>query len=136
MPREVPGMRPWPEHPPREAFERLVRCEATPEETREVVRHLLAGCLRCGRIVEETRNQSSALLPKVETYDAVFERLEGRLARGPEGLAARAPSLVAELLGHQAVEGLFQVHSPRRYASLALCELLLQKSRELAGKEP
>lgn len=129
-------MRPWPEHPPREAFERLIRCEAAPGEARQIVRHLLAGCSRCGRTVEETRSQPLTLLPKVETYDAVFDRLEGRLAQGPEGLAARAPSLVAELLGHQAVEGLFQVHSTRRYASLALCELLLQKSRELAGKEP
>ena len=129
-------MRPWPEHPPREAFQRLMRCEAASEEAREIVRHLLAGCSRCGRIVEETRNQPLAHLPKVETYDAVFDRLEGRLAQGPEGLATRAPSLYAELLDHQAVEGLFQVHSTRRYASLALCELLLQKSRELAGKEP
>ncbi len=129
-------MRPWPEHPPRGAFERLVRCAATAAETREIVRHLLAGCSRCGRIVEETRNQSLALPPKTETYDTVFDRLEGRLARGPEGLATRAPSLYAELLGHQAVEGLFQVHSTRRYASLALCELLLQKSRELASEAP
>jgi len=129
-------MRPWPEHPPREAFERLVRCEAAPGEAREIVRHLLAGCSRCGRIVEETRSRSLAPPPKVETYDAVFDRLEGRLAQGAEGLVAKAPSLHEELLGHQAVEGLFQVHSTRRYASLALCELLLQKSRELAREAP
>ncbi|HSS52318.1 MAG TPA: tetratricopeptide repeat protein [Thermoanaerobaculia bacterium] len=129
-------MQPWPEHPPREAFERLVRCEAASGETREIVRHLLAGCSRCGRIVEETRSRSSALLAKVETYDDAFDRLEDRLARGAEGLVARTPSLYAELLGHQAVEGLFQVHSTRRYSSLALCELLLQKSRELAREAP
>jgi tetratricopeptide (TPR) repeat protein len=87
--------------------------------------------------VEETRNRPSTLLPKVETYDAVFDRLENRFARGgTEGLAARAPSLYVELLGHQAVEGLFHVHSTRRYASLGLCELLLQKSRELAREAP
>jgi tetratricopeptide (TPR) repeat protein len=129
-------MRPWPEHPPREAVERLARCEAAPGETREIVRHLLAGCSRCGSIVEETRSRSLTPLLKAESYDAVFDRLEGRLARGAEGLAGKAQSLYEELLGHQAVEGLFQVHSTRRYASLALCELLLQKSRELAREEP
>jgi tetratricopeptide (TPR) repeat protein len=77
-----------------------------------------------------------ALHAKVETYDAVFDRLEDQLARGAEGLATKAPSLYAELLGHRAVEGLFQVHSTRRYSSLAICELLLQKSRELAREAP
>lgn len=129
-------MRPWPEHPPREAFERLVRGGAASEETREIVRHLLAGCSRCGCIVEETRSRSAELAPKVQTYDAVFDRLEGRFALGAEKLAAGTPSLHEELLGHQAVDGLFQVHSTRRYASLALCELLLQKSRELALVAP
>ena len=129
-------MRPWPEHPPREAIERLVRCEAAPGETREIVRHLLAGCARCGRIVEETRNPSFPSAPKAETYDAIFDRLEGRLARGAEGLIGAVPTLYAELLGHRAVEGLFQIHSTRRYASLALCELLLQKSRQLALESP
>ncbi len=129
-------MRPWPEHPPREAFERLVRGEAEAGETREIVRHLLAGCSKCGRTVEETRSPSLAPFQRVETYDTVFDRLEGRLAQGTGELATRAPSLHEELLGHQAVEGLFQVHSTRRYASLALCELLLQKSRELAREAP
>jgi tetratricopeptide (TPR) repeat protein len=129
-------MRPWPEHPPREAFEQLVGGGSASGETREIVRHLLAGCSRCGRMVEETRSRSLELAPKVGTYDAIFDRLEGRLGRGAEGLAASAPSLYEELLGHQAVEGLFQVHSTRRYASLALCELLLQKSRKLALAAP
>ena len=133
-------MRPWPDHPPREALERLVRSGTVSAETREIVRHLLAGCPRCGRMVEETRSRSLRTLPLEEqTYDAVFERLEGRLTRGVEGLGSGRPiprSLYSELLEHQAVEGLFQVHSTRRYASLALCGLLLQKSRELAREAP
>ncbi|MEA2601041.1 MAG: MalT-like region [Acidobacteriota bacterium] len=90
-------------------------------------------------MVEETRRRSIALPLEDETYDAVLDRLEGRLAHGAQGLAAGRPtarSLFEELLGHQAVEGLFQVHSTRRYASLALCELLLHKSRELAREDP
>ncbi|HEX3552256.1 MAG TPA: tetratricopeptide repeat protein [Thermoanaerobaculia bacterium] len=133
-------MRPWPDHPPREALERLVRNGTVSGETQQIVRHLLAGCPRCGRTVEEARSRSLATLPReAQTYDAVFDRLEGRLVREASGLAAERPasrSLYSELLGHQAVEGLFQVHSTRRYASLALCELLLGKSRELALPAP
>src|ERR1700686_1747312 len=102
-------MRPWPDHPPLAAFERLVRGGAASGETREIVRHLLAGCSRWGRIVEETRSGSLDLVTTVEPYDAVLDRLEGRLARGAEELAPGTPSLYEELLGHQAVEGLFQV---------------------------
>src|ERR1700681_3000060 len=87
-------------------FRRDRRGGAASGETREIVRHLLAGCSRCGQIVEETRNRSLAPPPAVETYDAVFDRLEGRLAGGAAGLTANAHSLHAELLGHQAVEGL------------------------------
>jgi tetratricopeptide (TPR) repeat protein len=124
------------DHPPSEAFARLVRGEAAPGETREIARHLLAGCAQCGCRVEETRGHSIAPLPVEETYDTVLDRLEGRLAQGSDGLVTArpsSPSLFEELLGHQAVEGLFQVHSTRRYASLALCGLLLHKSRELAA---
>jgi len=91
-------------------------------------------------MVEEARSRPMTTLRReAETYDAVFERLEGRLAREADGLFSGRPgprSLYSELLGHQAVEGLFQVHSTRRYASLALCGLLLQKSRELALESP
>jgi tetratricopeptide (TPR) repeat protein len=132
-------MQPRPDHPPREALERLVRGEAVPGETREIARHLLAGCSVCGGRLEETRRRSIPLHQEDNTYDAALDRLEGRLALGAEGLAAGRPgarSLFEELLGHQAVEGLFQVHSTRRYASLALCELLLHKSHELARADP
>lgn len=126
-----------PEHPSHGAFRRLIRSEAPPEEARWVVRHLLAGCPRCGLVIEQTRRDS--LRPQAGSYDAVFERLERKLTQDAERLASdrsKAQELYAELLGHQAVEGLFQVHSTRRYASLALCELLLAKSRELALDDP
>src|SRR5215212_6898607 len=125
-----------PEHPPREAFDRLIRGEASPEETRSIVRHLLVGCLACGRIAEQARRAPvGSPRPEALSYDAVFDRIERKLSRGVVGFMAEqanAQELYAELLGHQAVEGLSQVHSTRRYASLALCELLLRKTRELA----
>lgn len=126
------------EHPPWEAFHQLVRGQASPEETRAVVRHLLAGCSSCLRIAEKALRAPASTLsphhPQEQTYDAVFDRLEQKLSRGVSGLIAEranAQELYAELLGHQAVEGLSQVHSTRRYASLALCELLLRKSQDL-----
>jgi tetratricopeptide (TPR) repeat protein len=127
------------EHPPWEAFYRLVRGQASTEETRAVVRHLLAGCPSCRRVAEKARrapmNAPPPRGPQEQGYDAVFDRIEQKVARGVAGLIAEktnAQELYAELLGHQAVEGLSQVHSTRRYASLALCELLLQKSQDLA----
>lgn len=129
-----------PEHPPREAFDRLIRGQASPEETRSIVRHLLVGCPSCARIAEQARRAPvSSSRPEALSYDAVFDRLESKLARGVAGFLAEqtnARELYAELLGHQAVEGLSQVHSTRRYASLALCELLLRKTRELALEDP
>ncbi len=74
-----------------------------------------------------------------QSYDDVFNRLEQRIARGAKALSPPPPGteeLYAELLDHQAVEGLFQVHSTRRFASLSLCELLLKKSRELTQEDP
>jgi tetratricopeptide (TPR) repeat protein len=73
------------------------------------------------------------------TYDDVFDRLEQRLSHSVKAISPPPPGteeLYAELLDHQAVEGLFQVHSTRRYASLSLCELLLRKSGDLLGEDP
>jgi len=125
-------------HPEKESFRRLVRGEASADETREIIRHLLVGCRPCGQHAEEARALPSASSLEL-SYDTIFDRLENKLARhGLEVFAERsfAQELYAELLGHQAIEGLSQVHSTRRYASLALCELLLKKSRELALSEP
>jgi tetratricopeptide (TPR) repeat protein len=117
------------EHPGREVFRRLLGGEATLPESREAVRHLLIGCPECVRTVREERQA-----PPPQDYDTMFDRLEQRLAeRGPEGLREQesAHRLSRELFAHEAVEALVQVHSTRRYASLALGELLLRQGRAL-----
>jgi tetratricopeptide (TPR) repeat protein len=127
------------DHPSREAIEQLLRGTASPQQTREVVRHLLAGCRRCADTVGEIRSGPASSPARGEgSYDAVFERLERKLVEGIERLPgqATAQDLYWELLEHEAVEGLHQIHSTRRFASLSLCELLLRKSRELAADEP
>jgi len=123
-------------HPDRELLRRLLQGTASADEARTVVRHLLQGCPSCAREIETARQPPSS--PR--SYDEAFERVQKRLTGGAleplrrEPLSSRA--LYAELLAHEAVEGLVQVHSTRRYASLALCELLLRTSRELGLDDP
>lgn len=123
-------------HPDREQLRRLLQGTASPDEARGAVRHFLQGCLACAREVERMKHPPSS----PASYDEAFDRVQSRIAGGGlEALQREPPSpshLYAELLAHEAVEGLVQVHSTRRYASLALCELLLKKSRELGIDDP
>jgi tetratricopeptide (TPR) repeat protein len=124
-------------HPSSDVFDRLTRGSASPEESRSIVRHLLGGCARCGRLAQAVR--ISPVPDPTLSYDDVFDRLERRMAEGitrieKERIAAR--NLYGELLEQEAVQGLSQVHSTRRYANLALCELLLQTARDLAVENP
>ena len=123
-------------HPDREVLRRLIQGTFASGEGRVVIRHLLQGCAACAREIEQLRHPP--LTPN--SYDEAFSRIHSRLASGGlEALRREPPSpqrLYAELLSHEAVEGLIQVHSTRRYASLALCELLLQKSSALAIDDP
>jgi tetratricopeptide (TPR) repeat protein len=123
-------------HPARELLRRFAQGSAPADEVREAVRHLLLGCQACAREVEQGR-RGGGLAPG--SYDGAFERLRRKIAHGELDLPRETESpreLYAELLAHEAVEGLAQVHSTRRYASLALCELLLDKSRELGLSDP
>ncbi len=128
-------MRELTEHPDSDVFVRMTRGTATPEETRAAVRHLLQGCKVCA--------QRAAAPPEKANYEGVFKRLETRgidraiaQARHLEKEREEARLLHAELLRQEAVQGLSQVHSTRRYASLALCELLLQTARDLGVDDP
>ncbi|HYN20812.1 MAG TPA: UvrD-helicase domain-containing protein, partial [Thermoanaerobaculia bacterium] len=123
-------------HPDRELLRRLLQGTATIAEARGAVRHLLQSCAACSREIEELRRTPAS----PASYDEVLDRIQKKLARGGLQEVRREPpscqELYAELLAHEAVEGLVQIHSTRRYASLALCELLLKKSRELGLEDP
>ncbi|HVG09544.1 MAG TPA: tetratricopeptide repeat protein, partial [Thermoanaerobaculia bacterium] len=126
-------------HPDREILRCLLQGTIPHEAARVAIRHLLQGCIDCAREIERLKRPSSPA-----SYDEAFSRIHSKIADG--GLEALrrtsldpspSPShLYAELLAHEAVEGLVQVHSTRRYASLALCELLLRKSRDLGIDDP
>lgn len=122
-------------HPGRETCRAFLHGEATADEARQVVRHLLAGCADCGLHLAEIRQGAAAPV----SYDAVFERVERRILGSVEHRQAEkraASELYEELFRHEALEGLIQVHSTRRYSSIALCELLLQKSQDLRLSHP
>lgn len=134
-------MRRLSEHPEAGAFVRMTRGAAAPEESREIVRHLLRGCPVCAGRAEAARGAESPQGPEI--YNDVFARVERQAAeqvalfeREREKEREKARQLYAELLQKEAVQGLSQVHSTRRYASLALCELLLQTARDLGGEDP
>jgi hypothetical protein len=128
-------------HPSLDALRRLASGQAAAPEAREVVRHLLAGCDSCSRAARDTQVRRDE--PALWSYDEVFERLKHRMSTGAFDAAAQARAaaaepgaaheLYAEMLAHEAVDGLMQVQSTRRYATLALCELLLRKA--LGGQE-
>ncbi|HEV7516588.1 MAG TPA: hypothetical protein VGR07_09840 [Thermoanaerobaculia bacterium] len=64
------------QHAQPEAFSKMIAGEASKEETKAIVRHLLAGCGRCIQ-------QSAAAQKEAETqewsYDQAFARLESFL---------------------------------------------------------
>jgi tetratricopeptide (TPR) repeat protein len=124
-------------HPGPDCFRVFLQGRSEGDDARQIVRHLLAGCPECGRRLTTARD--TAIAGKALSYDAVFDRLERRVTGTLERRQIEeksAPELYEELFRHEAIEGLIQVHSTRRYASIALCELLLQKSREIGSSAP
>jgi len=120
-------------HPSPDEFLSVVRGEAPPEVARAVVRHLLDGCAQCAQSSDGIRSSpEKANLEKTSPtgpYDAVLDKVTRRVIDHKRSLH-NARILALELMAHPAVEGLGQIHSTRRYATLALCELLLKKARQ------
>jgi hypothetical protein len=80
-------MRTW-EHAEPEAFTKLIEGEASRDEARTIVRHLLAGCGRC-----QTRSLAAhkeVMATDIGSYDAAFDRVEELLL--DRALSERAPA--------------------------------------------
>jgi hypothetical protein len=75
------------DHANPEAFHKLLRGDSTPEEARQIVSHLLAGCGRCLKrsAAAQTADEEASW-----SYDELFDRVERwlgvELARDPESL--------------------------------------------------
>lgn len=146
-----------PHHPDPEQLARFLRDELTPRERRQVVRHLLKGCARCAETIRplwslgidpdaplpadprpgEEAGGGQVLHPA--SYNGVFERVFEAGRRREEELAverAEAPWAAAQLLKHPRSRRLAALCRDRRFHTVALCQLLLARSRGAAEDEP
>jgi hypothetical protein len=85
-------MRKWQHAEPR-AFTQLLEGEASRDEAKTIVRHLLAGCGRC-----QTRSAAAhkeIMTPDTASYDAAFDRVAERLWSTAEAPAERPVRRVA-----------------------------------------
>jgi len=87
-----------------------------------VIPHFLAVCPVC----RETHEEILRLKREVEHWDERVAVFEGR----------EAPGLLAELLGEPLDVQLANVRDDDRFQTWALCQLLLQRSSQVAGDDP
>jgi tetratricopeptide (TPR) repeat protein len=124
-------------HPDPGTLQRLLSQVATAAETRVLVRHVMRGCPGCSREIEEASHPS---VPPLDDYDAAFDRVHAKIARGEiQGLRREhltLKSIQAELSEHVYVDMLLALHGTRRAAELSLCDILLRASRELRWRDP
>ncbi len=129
-------------HPDRNALERFSCGEASGDEERWIEDHLRAGCAVCQREVDallvRTLGPGFAFLAEeaprqAEDMDAGWDRLVALLEQRLAIAAAErqdAPGLVAELLGRPPRERERLARDSGRYQTLAVCELVIEKSFE------
>ena len=121
-------------HPDRNAFERFSRGEASAAEERWIEDHLRSGCALCQEEVDEILLRSFAP-PSEESggqdaaWDRLFADLGIRLARAAAE-RKEAPALLDELLSRPWEEWPVLFRLDRRLQTIAVCELLIEKSFE------
>jgi tetratricopeptide (TPR) repeat protein len=148
------------EHPGRDVVARFLRGEASREEAREVVRHLVSGCTDCRRTVgagwgREAPNLPSPALavpeprharrlapnvllfgerrPQPADYQTAFERVLHSLAAREREFAAErreVPALKARLDEMAPAERVAAVRGDAGFRNWALVEALIDDSRE------
>jgi tetratricopeptide (TPR) repeat protein len=120
-------------HPDRNAFERFSRGAAAVAEERWIEDHLRSGCALCQRQVDDLLQHAFAPAMDEAGQDAAWDRLFAalgeRLSRaGSE--RSEAPARLAELLDRPWEEWPVLLRLDRRLQTLAVCELLIEKSFE------
>ena len=132
------------DHPQREALERFLHSDLPATEMRDILRHLLGGCLACLEITtgcwsrEEPDPVATEAALDAE-YDLVLDRVFARVESYEATLAsdrARARELFEELSRHPAARQRLLVGNSGRFGSPALCELLIEKSHEAVFQDP
>src|SRR6185369_5045707 len=112
---------------------------ALPEARRRILRHL-RDCPFCQ--AQPAAPPGGRLLPfpsRSNAYDAVLERVlrafRPRLAAAEREREA-APALLSELLSHPPERRQILLRNSRRFQSLGLCFVLLERSREATPSDP
>jgi tetratricopeptide (TPR) repeat protein len=143
-------------HPDPEQLARFLRDELAPRERRQVVRHLLAGCAQClettrplwrpgGGAPADTADPHSTAVAgnrgvlHPASYNGVFEKVFEVGRRREQEIAVergQAPWAAAQLLKLPHGRRLAALHRDRRFHTVALCQLLLARSREALRKAP
>lgn len=121
-------------HPDRNAFERFSRGGASAAEERWIEDHLRSGCAFCQQEVDEIllhafAPQSEESAEQDAAWDRLFASLGQRLSRAAAE-RKEAPALLAELLGRPWEEWPVLFRLDRRLQTVAVCELLIEKSFE------
>lgn len=129
-------------HPDRETLERYSCGGLIPEQSAWIERHLRSGCAVCQRTVDgilamfapaAQAFDSDTAWDEEECWRRVFSRLEQRVSLISLERAA-APGLVDEILRLPREER--AGHFGRRYRTLAVCELLIERSFEEGFEDP
>jgi tetratricopeptide (TPR) repeat protein len=148
-------------HPRRSRLEQFGSARLSRQENREILRHLLSGCVRCRRVTErflprparalsaalETEATSSAWAGESEpnvasedlSYAPAFAAARRELGRRQKAFAAEraaAPGLLLELAPYPFHEQWLLIANETRFQSWALCDLLLEASREWGFQDP
>lgn len=144
------------EHPDPHLIERFMRNELAGADNKRIVRHLISGCSQC---LDVTRRfwtfgdpppdappelldllaADRAGRPAPSGHPGVISRLAGPGRRRERKVAqerARAPWLLAEILAQPRPRRLGLVCGDHGFQNLALCELLIEKSREDMQLDP
>lgn len=112
------------DHPPRETLEAFLRGPLAPEGSRQVIAHLMAGCVRCRQVIEPLAAAIFALATGRERMaDLENERLEARF------------KMTQLLCGGRQDGELSRAEEPG-FWTWGLCEALLDTGWELRESDP
>jgi tetratricopeptide (TPR) repeat protein len=127
-------------HPAQEALERFMAGEATAQERREILAHLLTDCSACraitgplvpfGRtaLLEESDESLGAVTsPESSSVSGLLARLRER-EKAIERERGAAPALLAEIDAQAPAHQLLLVRNSSRFCTWALAELLINES--------
>jgi len=128
------------QHPNRDALERFSRGETAAAEERWIEDHLRSGCALCQREVDDLLlrllGPGDSPLPGPQedseqdaAWDRLFSRLETRLCQATAE-RGEAPALLDGLFGRPREEWPVLLRLDRRLQTLAVCELLIERSFE------